>query len=111
MLADSAGGKGTDDVNRAKQMARLAEHGQFNLRDATAVAEKHVTGTALEATCGVRPGGPPGEAEQQATGKRLVHAICCFAGGKIQAAQVDGVDKKVIDVQERKSLNRQRAER
>jgi hypothetical protein len=120
-----------DDVSRAKEMSQLISHGQMNLRDATALAEKHCNGTALEATCDIQLGmskpteprerpGPsdasqekpgqqpkPGEkaGEQKQTGSRLVYGVLCFANDKIHAVRVDGESKKVIDSKERKTLS------
>jgi hypothetical protein len=44
------------DLNEAKEMAKLIEQGQASLSDATELAERHVNGTALEASCEIRTG-------------------------------------------------------
>jgi hypothetical protein len=112
------------DVSQAKQMATLTEQGQMNLRDATALAEKHVKGTALEAACRVeigepppspnpapQPPTPPGEPgrsgpysaqKEQPGGQRLIYDVSCFAKDKLQTVRVDGLTKRVIDVLEQK---------
>jgi hypothetical protein len=94
----------------AKEMAQLIQQGQLNLRDATALAEQHVKGVGLEATCDIQPGllqperdskrGPAAQdTDQRAAqqGKRLVYEITCFANDKIMVVHVDGLGKKVID--------------
>lgn len=114
-LAQRAGEQPAADVNRAKEMTELIEQGQLNLRDAAAVAERHVKGPALEVMCSIEAGGiepsdqpksgAPGEGDpEQVAGKRLVYEVCCFADEKIQAVRVDGLTRKVVDVKERKSL-------
>lgn len=122
VMAGSAGGAA--GLERAKEMAQLIQQGQLNLRDATSIAERHVKGTALEVTCNIQPGGTPAgerhgnplgeqaedpaagekESPEKIAGSRLVYEVCCFADDKIQAVQVDGMEKKVIDVKERPSL-------
>lgn len=103
-------------VNHARELAELIEQGQLNLRDATALAEKHVKGTALEATCDIRlgmvspekpaqkPGGPQAE-DTRRSGKRLIYEISCFAEDKIMSVRVDGLQRKVVDATESKSLD------
>lgn len=117
-----------DDVQRAKEMAQLIAAGQLNLRDATALAERHVKGTALEAMCNVqgggptkpeeggkpgkpdkgdkpgKPGGPADESGQEIAGKRLIYEITCFADERIQTVRVDGQAKRVIDAKPQGSL-------
>jgi hypothetical protein len=113
------------DVNRAKDMAALIEQGQLNLRNATAVAEKHVEGTALVVVCTIqpaepqmRPGAPqPPTDEQpgperpavapprhgpfaqsaQVGARRLVYSVSCFAHDEIVTVHVDGLTKQVIE--------------
>lgn len=113
------------DMDDAREMAQLMQHGQLNLRDATSLAEKHVKGTALSARCEIQresptraeskhPGGPSANSQDKperrasekqekaagATGNRLVYSIACFANDKVQTVIVDGQAKKVIDVAE-----------
>jgi hypothetical protein len=118
-LAQRPAGRSTDAV-RAKEMAQLIEQGQLNLRDAAAMAEKHVKGIALEATCDIQPGAPsPGERGQPekptadkpgaptgqeqpketkaAGGKRLLYEIDCFANDRVHTVQVDALAKKVVE--------------
>jgi len=107
----------TFDVDRAKEMAGLIEKGQMNLRDASSLAEKHVKGTALDAACEIQPGGgglqpmsddlgaakPPDkktESDIKPAERRLVYAITCFSKDRLQKVAVDGLTKKVIDVQD-----------
>ncbi len=90
------------DTERAKEMAQLIGQGQLSLRDATALAEKHVEGTALEATCDIQL---PERIDQKIADRRLVYEISCFAEDKIQAVRVDGLTKKVIEARQRESLN------
>jgi hypothetical protein len=128
-------GAAANDVNHAKEMASLVAQGQLNLRDATAIAERHVKGTALEASCQIRttaaqpprgdrpkpqpePRGPSADDGQQrerqdaggqtqgdAGVKRLVYEVCCFAADKIQVVTVDGLTKGVVEVKERNTLS------
>lgn len=100
------------DIERARAKAELIKQGQLGLRDATAVAEKHVKGTALETTCEIQPGTasglqperpapqpPRGPAAQVSTGEdRLIYRVSCFAGDRVQTVRVDGLTKKIIDV-------------
>ncbi|HMQ15853.1 MAG TPA: hypothetical protein PKC49_07760 [Phycisphaerae bacterium] len=95
------------ETNHAKEMVMLIQQGQLNLADATRLAEKHAKGTALGASSELRsdaapgrePGGGGGPAEDQAQSgaKRLIYNITCFANDKLQAVQVDGLTKKVIE--------------
>jgi hypothetical protein len=123
-LAQQTGKPPAVDVNRAKQMAALIEQGQLNLRDATAMAEKHVKGTALEVTCRiesaeppsspspapqpptppVEPGRPGAYSAQTAQpgGQRLIYDVSCFAKDRLQTVRVDGMTKHVIDALEQK---------
>lgn len=106
-LAQRGGAQPSADVNHAKEMVQLIEQGQLSLADATKIAEKHVKGTALSASCqmlmqegqpgaGGKPGGP--SADQAGTaGKRLVYSISCYAGENVHVVQVDGQSKKVIE--------------
>ncbi len=114
------------DLNRAKERAALIQQGQMNLRDATALAEKHAKGTALEAVCEIQsgesprpaqpmkpehPGGvrmqeptapqkpatPPGQKELP-DAKRLIYQVSCFANEKLVTVRIDGLTKKVLDM-------------
>jgi hypothetical protein len=123
LIAQTGGGK-ADDLSRAKKMAELITTGQLNLRDATALAEKHVKGVALGAECEVvigdaapprgQGGGPQdsdpqrdpgGEGIQPSAGERIEYQICCFSDGKIQSVRIDGLSKKVVDVKEKQKLD------
>ncbi len=115
-LAQHAGKMAGGDLqaNQAKEMAALIQQGQLNLRDATALAERHVNGTALEAVCTIengapqltpaepkKPGGPsaqerPMPPTAQSGGKRLVYEVSCFANDKLQTVRVDGMTKQVM---------------
>jgi hypothetical protein len=102
------GESSTDDVIRAKEMARLIGQGQLNLRDAAEVAEKHVKGVALEAACDISTApmgqskeGGPGDDAAQASAPRLVYKVNCIAGDKILGVQVDGLTRKVVDSKDR----------
>jgi hypothetical protein len=104
--------QGSTDLEQARQMAQLVEQGQLNLRDATALAEKHCKGTALEATCDFQGGpdaapergGPDAAPPKDGAGPRLVYEINCFAKDKIQAVRVDGLEKKVIGMEQCEAL-------
>jgi hypothetical protein len=115
------------DVTQAKEMAHLIRQGQLNLRDATAIAEKQSSGTALEVVCRIEPTTPltprmgqtgkpgatrqPGEAKkpvqaakaganrekEDTAGRRLVYEVSCLANGKLQTLRVDGLTKKVLE--------------
>ena len=103
------------EVNRAKEMAALIEQGQLNLRDATAIAEKHVHGVALQAACNIEgaepapvPKAPPLEPErprgpsvqkEPSDGKRLIYEISCFAKDRLELVRVDGLTKTVLDAE------------
>ena len=114
-----------DDTLRAQRMAQLLAEGQLALRDATALAEKHTRGIALDVSCevGVAPGGKvtgvptarptsadrggPHAQEQQSDaspsepiGDRLMYSICCFHEGKIQRVTIDGKTREVISSKE-----------
>lgn len=123
VLAQRGGEQGPDDLDRAREMAMLVRQGQLSLNDAAMLAERHVKGTALKATCEImagqthpkadekpanreKPGGPSaGEQGAQPAGKHLMYEVCCFANDTVQAVIIDGSSKKVIEVKERKSLN------
>lgn len=112
-LAQYGGQPSAGELDRAKEMAALIEQGQMNLRDATAMAEKHCKGTALEARCTIEGAEPqpqpvpaPGEPDRprgpslqkaQPEGKRLVYEVSCFVKDQLQTVQVDGLSKKVLD--------------
>jgi hypothetical protein len=104
----------TVEVPQAKEIAALIAHGQLNLRDATALAEGHVDGTALAAKCRAEliaspakpePAGPqhlatPSAQQKPATEKRLVYEVSCFARNTVHTVRIDGLARKVMDVQE-----------
>ena len=107
------GESSADDVIRAKEVARLIGQGQLNLRDAAELAEKHVKGVALEASCevaqplmGQSKGDGPGDDTAQASAPRLVYTVHCFANDKILGVQVDGLTRKVIDSKDRPTPER-----
>lgn len=71
----------------------------MNLRDATDLAEREISGTALQVRCEIQPGlGMPTEVSQAS--RRLVYQVCCFAKEKVHTVRIDGLTKKVIDVRE-----------
>jgi len=110
------------DVERAKEMAALIQQGQLNLRDASAMAEKHCKGTALEAKCEIqrgeprqqpkppeqpKPRGPSAQEKDKmqkepSTGNRLLYEVSCFAQDKLVTVRIDGLTKAVIDVMDHK---------
>lgn len=106
VAAQRAGGRESDDVNHAKEIVALIKQGQLALTDATEIAEKHIKGNALSATCEVRSSGSsargtekrghPSAAERQPAGKRLVYDITCFAKEKVHVVQVDGLSREVV---------------
>lgn len=123
LIAQNAKGK-SNDVNEAKKMANLITTGQMNLRDATTMAEKHVKGVALEATCEIKSGSPmppahghgggpqdknakndPQHRSMNDSGERLEYQVCCYANGKIQSVRIDGRSKTVLDVKEKQQLD------
>ncbi len=99
-----------DDVTKAREMTKLINEGQLNLRDATALAEKHTKGTAIGAICDIRIGpieprekmepkvppatSPPPEPERTQS-RRLIYDVKCFANERIQTVSVDGLHKTV----------------
>lgn len=112
-LAQRAGGS-PDNVNQAKAIVALIEQGQLNLADATKLAEQHVKGNALSATCEIKPGAAmpgadkpgadkkehprgPSARDGQPTGQHLIYQITCFAKDKVEVVQVDGRTRKVIE--------------
>ncbi len=119
--------RATSDVTRAREMAQLVMGGQLNLRDATALAEKHVKGTALDVSARIEAGTvepaaetphgpaadaqdnapqqPPGGKPDQTGGERIIYEICCFAENKIQEVTIDGLSRKVVNVRESKTLD------
>jgi hypothetical protein len=101
-----------DDVNRAKEIAELIAKGQMNLPDATAMAEKHHQGTAVQVRCDVALGAShSGLANEQkerssankkgTTGARLVYDVSCFAKDRLEIVRVDGFAKRVMSDGER----------
>jgi len=100
------GSRDNADSRDAKEIITLIKQGQLDLAAATKLAEKHVNGTAIRATCAIRNAEqergdertPPGDSAQaQPTGRRLVYDITCFAEDKVQLVQVDGLTKRVIE--------------
>jgi hypothetical protein len=119
-IAQSGDKPTTPDVSRAKEMAALIEQGQLNLRDATALAEKHAKGTALDVSCTLEPAGPqplpgapimpPGEQSgpdrpkggpsvqiERSGANRLIYTVSCFAKDQVTTIRVDGLAKKVVE--------------
>lgn len=98
------------DADEAREKAALIVLGQLNLRDATDLAEKSVSGTALQVSCEIQPGlGMPADDKdlsadstvgQSQASRRLVYQVYCFAKEKLQTVRIDGLTKKVIDVRE-----------
>jgi len=103
---------GPGEADAARDKAALIALDQMNLRDATDMAEKAVSGTALQVSCEIQPGlGMPTEGKdlqadstvgQSHASRRLVYQVCCFAKEKLQTVRIDGLTKKVIDVREHK---------
>lgn len=90
------------NVDQAREMAKLIQQGQLNLRDAAEVAERHLKGTALEASAAIEPTvrarpGDPGAAKEQPAGQRLVYTVSLFASEELKSIRVDALTKKVID--------------
>ncbi len=98
------------DVERARDIAQLVQQGQLNLRDATALAERHIKGIALEATCTVQAGPEmrpaPGQnrgpqvqegAQRGQASKRVIYSLTCFAEDKLHVVRVDALAKKVME--------------
>lgn len=107
------------NLSEAREIAALIAKGQLKVADATQMAEKHVTGLALEATCCVEPGEPLSSVKSETTPpktdpaahparpepsaeRRLIYEVPCFAKDKVMVVRIDGSAKKVIDVRERK---------
>lgn len=104
-LAQRAAEPSTPDVGHAKEIVKLIGQGQLNLAGATAIAEKHIEGTALGAKCEIRGDqSDPKSREpharhadgQQPSGPRLIYNVTCFAKDKVQMLQVDGLTKEVV---------------
>jgi len=103
-----------NDISRAKEIAGLVAIGQLKLADATALAERQVGGTALDARVDLQTdetgrmpaaGAAPGAKQEPPTyGKKLVYDVTIFSKDRIQFIRVDGLNRKVIGVQESKPV-------
>lgn len=96
----------TSEVQRAQRIAELVDEGQLKLRYATALAEQHTKGMALEVECHIqsgqtmksivgKSGAPPADTAKQSTGDRLIYEVTCFVDDHVQTVRVDGLTKQV----------------
>ncbi len=109
-----------DRVDQARKCAQLVQQGQLALKDAIALAEQHLKGTALDAKVEIKtavekpqqpkpaekkPGGP-NEPTAQPAGDRLMYEVTCVAGDKIHLVRIDGLEKKIVDSAEQRPPKR-----
>lgn len=106
VLAQQASKKAEAPPGDAAEKVKLMEQGQATLLEAAQIAEKHTKGKALEVNCRIQRGSVPrGETKQPSPGSdgqqpRLIYRVDCFGMDKTMIANVDGLEKKVIDVQD-----------
>ncbi len=95
------------EIVKLTEMAKLTETGQLTLRTAIELAEKHTKGQALQASCEVRRAKPKGDPSpgkvRDPIGARLIYTVCCYADKQIFDVRIDGKDRKILDVKERKT--------
>lgn len=105
--SQQAGQSSHVELNQAKDMAALIQDGQLNLRDATAIAEKHLHGTALQVKCEMEMSSSDAmnhgksygaEAKKEGSSQtRLLYEVSCFTKDKVETVYVDGRSKKVLE--------------
>jgi len=98
VFAQRARERPSTDMKDAKNVVKLIHEGQLSLKDATRIAEEHVDGDALTATCTVWPtkGEQAERGDAQPAGEHLIFEITCFAKDKVQTVKVDGLTKKIV---------------
>ena len=89
-----------NELVKLAELVKLTEAGQLTVRAAIELAEKHTKGRALQATCEIRRGQTR---SQDLAGTYLVYEVCCYADHKILDVRIDGKERKVLEVRERKS--------
>lgn len=99
------------DATKAREMAKIINEGQPNRRDATALAETHINGTAIGVVCDISIGPielkkkdakdpPPSNAPssplpERSQSRRLIYKIKFFANEQIQTVSADGLNNSV----------------
>ncbi|MCG3131277.1 MAG: hypothetical protein FLDDKLPJ_02067 [Phycisphaerae bacterium] len=108
-----------DDPQQVRQVVDLISQGQLNLPAAIELAEKHVKGTAYNASADIETHpaaapGKPGNRPDASSGpspssqdegspsaqRKLIYTVRCFAENRMLDVRVDGMAKKVLDIKE-----------
>lgn len=103
-FAERSGNEKIAEEARAKDIVKLIEQGQLDLTGAARVAEKHIQGRALRASCQLLPAddapnsAPKSKArtDQKNRPMKLVYTITGFSKDQLQVVHVDALKKEVI---------------